>query len=160
MEYEIDDVMGCAFAVWLLGRHQSKEFLAALGWVVKRRAQLAKTWTSDHSGVHPQFGNGRLTDAAKSLLQDASHLAGDVRDIPGSFREGVASTGFLKALATTCLVITEDVADPTGGAVYCHHHLENPTWAVRCEPSALIGPMFFYDQVQTRAHQSIRINVH
>lgn len=160
MDYEIDDVMGCAFAVWLLGRHQSTEFRAALGWVAKRRAQLADTWTSEHGSPHPKFGAGRLTDAAKSLLHDAPDMAGDIRDIPGSFRSGTASTAFLKALATTCLVVTDDVPDPTGGAVYCHHHLENPTWAVRCEPSALIGPMFFYGQVLGPANRHVPINVH
>lgn len=51
---------------------------------------------------------------------------------------------FCRALAALCLVAAGDIADPTRGATRFHAHDEDPAWARRTTPSALIGRHFFY----------------
>lgn len=51
---------------------------------------------------------------------------------------------FCRALAALCLVAAGDIADPTCGATRFHAHDEDPAWARRRTPSALIGRHFFY----------------
>ncbi len=56
----------------------------------------------------------------------------------------VTDTGFCRAFAVACLVLSGDIEDPTGGATHFHRHAENPKWARRATPKALIGRHLFY----------------
>lgn len=71
----------------------------------------------------------------------------DIHNAAG-FHDGAAGThpdaAFCRALATVCLALAGDLADPTGGATRFHRHDEMPEWARRRKPVALIGAWFFY----------------
>ena len=56
-----------------------------------------------------------------------------------------ADPAFCRAFAVACLVMSGDCEDPTGGATHFHHHRENPKWARRATPKALIGAHVFYE---------------
>lgn len=49
-----------------------------------------------------------------------------------------------QAFAIACLVMSGDMEDPTDGATYFHRHTENPHWARRARPKALIGSYIYY----------------
>lgn len=49
-----------------------------------------------------------------------------------------------RALAVACLVLSGDLDDPTDGATHFHRHTEQPGWARRATPKALIGRHIFY----------------
>lgn len=49
-----------------------------------------------------------------------------------------------RAFAVACLVLSGDLDDPTDGATHFHRHDENPRWARRATPKALIGGHLFY----------------
>lgn len=56
----------------------------------------------------------------------------------------VTDTGFCRAFAVACLVLSGDIDDPTDGATHFHRHVESPRWARRATPKALIGRHLFY----------------
>lgn len=56
----------------------------------------------------------------------------------------VADRALCRAFAVACLVLAGDLDDPTDGATHFHHHRENPKWARRATPKALIGQHLFY----------------
>ena len=49
-----------------------------------------------------------------------------------------------QAFAIACLVMSGDMEDPTDGATHFHRHTENPQWAQRATPKALIGSYVYY----------------
>lgn len=149
MNCDANELFGSAFAVWLVGRTQSEEFMSAIAWLIMRRAKTAVERIAANDGRHPEFGDGTLVQAAKSVLRDMEDLTLSQSGLGTDNIPPLNSISFRRALAIVCLVMNEEISDPTHGAVYCHHHLENPSWAVATEPSALIGPLFFYDAVST-----------
>lgn len=52
--------------------------------------------------------------------------------------------GFCRALSLVSGAWAGEGGDPTGGAVFAHRHDQNPIWARRAEPTALIGSWIFY----------------
>jgi hypothetical protein len=56
----------------------------------------------------------------------------------------VTDKSFCRAFAVACLVLSGDIDDPTSGATHFHRHAENPKWARRATPKALIGRHLFY----------------
>lgn len=50
----------------------------------------------------------------------------------------------LLALSVACAVLAGRRPDPTGGATRFHLHTENPVWARKLTPKALIGRYFYY----------------
>jgi hypothetical protein len=55
-----------------------------------------------------------------------------------------ADRALCRAFAVACLVLAGDLDDPTDGATHFHHHRDNPKWARRATPKALIGQHLFY----------------
>lgn len=58
--------------------------------------------------------------------------------------ERAADREFLLALAALCKAFAGEDADPTEGSTHFHPHTENPDWAARETPRALVGGHFFY----------------
>lgn len=144
MERQDVDLYALACAVWLLGRAQSKEFMHAVAFVVCQRSLIARMRRHQSSRLHPFFGNGSLREAAKSLLREVK-MPASIRDESTQISPpNTEDREFRRALAASYRVLKAEVPDPTGGALYCHHHTENPRWADRLQPTALIGPLFFY----------------
>jgi len=147
MRFQIDDIIGAAISVWFAGRSQSTEFMNALAWLIKHRAETALRYSEFEHRPHPVFGDGSLTQAGKSLLRDLQGVPPQTLNRLFQEPPDGLSRAYLRALATVCSAVGEESADPTNGALFCHHHMDNPAWAAAAEPSALIGPLFFYGEV-------------
>lgn len=114
---------------------------AALAWVIRNRQAEAVRWMARAAGTHPQFGDGSLEAACRSVLSDA-----------GMARVGLGvARPDCRVLALACLIVSGDWADPTGGAVHFHRHDVSPAWARAYIPLALIGERLFYGALASRA---------
>ena len=111
----------------------------ALAWVVRNRSQLAGRFVRTEMRVHPRFGDGSLRLACRSVSRDAG---APERDASGTAR--LPGPAYYRALATACLVLSGDCADPTQGSVDFHRHDESPKWAEARVAAALIGSRLFY----------------
>lgn len=112
----------------------------ALVWVIRNRREVARRFREAESRAHPHFGDGSLAEACRSVMRDAgSPDAGKAAPA-----HALAGSHYYRALATVCLVLSGDDADPTQGAVDFHRHDESPDWAKSRIPSALIGSRLFY----------------
>jgi len=68
------------------------------------------------------------------------------RRLQASVASDFQSPDYCRAFARLCSVWGDEQPDPTEGALSFHRHSELPSWAVSCEPCALIGGYFFYDK--------------
>jgi len=112
----------------------------ALACVVRNRREIARRFSEARSRAHPHFGDGSLAKACRSVLRDAG-LPNAATAPPAP---NAAGPDYYRALATACLVLSGDQADPTQGAVDFHRHDELPDWASKRVPTALIGSRLFY----------------
>lgn len=85
---------------------------------------------------------------ACAILNRMRHFGPDGEGGGGaSARAGVwdvTDTGFCRAFAVACLVLSGDIDDPTGGATHFHRHTDNPEWSRGAKPRALIGSFLYY----------------
>ena len=112
----------------------------ALACVVLNRREIARRFFKAQSRAHPHFGDGSLANACHSALRDACPLDA----VTAAPSPALAGPDYYRALATVCLVLSGDQADPTRGAVDFHRHDELPDWASQRVPTALIGSRLFY----------------
>ena len=138
MTFSLDDVHNIAERVFQFAHNQPQIAYQALVWVLLRRCQALRC------------GNGeRVKMAARQDLSDVNGLcealfAVDMKS--GDVRTHSRMTGpqFSQCLATVCLTLHGDLADPTAGATHFHHHRDDPDWAQHIQAVALIGDYFFY----------------
>ena len=98
----------------------------AVIWVLRNRVEAGRAFRRRTGAAHAEFGGGALPDAARGLA-----------------RRLLAETAALAALRAGLAEAEASAADPTGGALYFHHHACCPAWAVPLKATALIGPFLF-----------------
>lgn len=115
---------------------------AAIAFAAINRTQSVEGGEGDYAGAP---GLDTLAGALYGVVSPGESPA--IHNAAG-FHDGdtgtVPDAAFCRALATVCLALAGDLADPTGGATRFHRHDEMPEWARRREPVALIGAWFFY----------------
>jgi len=117
----------------------------AVASLIANRARAGALHVAARDRPHPLFGDGSLKSACRSLIA-TNPLPAD-----GGSAVDTPSIARTKAFAWASLVVLGEVDDVTCGAKYFHHHLEDPAWASRSTPRALIGGYFFYESMDSIA---------
>lgn len=120
------------------------------------REQLLRIAASHWAACDGEDGEARLALAwlARNLIEReraspfdcGARLLGLAPEsaFAGLMKKELCRAGIGRSLALLGEVFDGAHADPTGGAVRAHRHDENPAWAYRASPLALIGPWLFY----------------
>jgi len=137
---KLSEVEGFARILMAATAEEPEAGRLALACVVSNRREIARRFVKTQSRPHPHFGDGSLAEACRSVVHDA----GPPRTATAAPATAPTVPAYYRALATVCLVLSGDQADPTQGAVDFHRHDELPDWANRRVPSALIGSWLFY----------------
>ena len=109
-----------------------------------------ETETPETSNALAWLARNRVLDSGDSIADACAslkHLSPPSAVITELSNWGLQKTcddSFCRALAFVCDAWSGHGQDPTHGAVMAHRHDQNPHWAGRAEPTALIGSFVFY----------------
>jgi N-acetylmuramoyl-L-alanine amidase len=127
------DHLTMAKTVWGEARNQGYLGMAAVAWVVKNRATRGGWWGESIASVcqkPSQFSCWNSNDPNRAQLDRVTE------DTPE----------YLRAIGISALVMTDDIADPTGGGQYYHTKQIHPAWADKMIKLCEIGDHVFYKE--------------
>jgi|GEM_PF-3911887 len=125
-------LLAAALAFWAAG--EGEEGMAAIAAAIRNRLDWARAYRRATGRPHLLYGDGSLIAVLASLGLTP----------PGPER------------AELCLLLADAalagrLIDQTGGATQFHEHKQEPAWAQRAVPRAMVGSHVFYARAEEAA---------
>ncbi|MCI4660271.1 MAG: cell wall hydrolase [Neomegalonema sp.] len=143
----LEDLLTAARTIYGEARGEPHKGQSAVAWVLKNRARLARAHLAARARVHPLYGDGTLTGAARAPWQFSCWNQDDpnrARLLAADFTD----PRFCTAFAIAAQVWANLTPDPSLGATHYHHRAIAPAWSKGQRPCAAIGAHLFFNSIQ------------